>query len=332
MGQEIIKITSGTYHVCALLKDTTVKCFGHNSSGQLGNGSTTNSYDVPVDVKVSVSDVSPISGIWDINAGCYSTCLMVNKVPKCFGRNTAFQLGIANGGANVLYADTPTVNLPNDKEAVSVHVGCNTGHIVYSDNTVFSFGNNFEGTLGDGSTISGTNIIGGQDGENAVQMLFSFPSTSISAISGDYIESSGYGIHIFTSSGTFTVNSGTRDVEFIIIGGGGSGGIATSDCGGGGGGAGGYISSVVGELSGGGCSPVDKVTVTSGSYPIVVGAGGAAVVGHDIAGLNGGDSSAFGHTAIGGGGGSNRHTSPGKPKRKEEIIRSLECSSVVNNQ
>ncbi len=59
--------------------------------------------------------------------------------------------------------------------------------------------------------------------------------SDFSASGGDYTESGGYGIHTFTSSGTFTVNSGTRDVEFLIIAGGGSGGIATSgnDCGGG---------------------------------------------------------------------------------------------------
>ena len=56
-----------------------------------------------------------------------------------------------------------------------------------------------------------------------------------SASGGDYTESNGYGIHTFTSSGTFMVNAGTRDVEFLIIAGGGSGGIATSgnNCGGG---------------------------------------------------------------------------------------------------
>ena len=57
---------------------------------------------------------------------------------------------------------------------------------------------------------------------------------------------------------------------------------------------------------------MSKATVTSGSHSIVVGAGGAAVVGSNQAGLNGGNSSAFGHTAIGGGGGSNRDSIAGK--------------------
>ena len=30
------------YHTCALLSDTTVKCFGDNAFGQLGVGDTTN--------------------------------------------------------------------------------------------------------------------------------------------------------------------------------------------------------------------------------------------------------------------------------------------------
>jgi streptogramin lyase/alpha-tubulin suppressor-like RCC1 family protein len=37
------KISTGDAHSCALLADTTIKCWGYNAYGQLGNGTTTNS-------------------------------------------------------------------------------------------------------------------------------------------------------------------------------------------------------------------------------------------------------------------------------------------------
>jgi len=93
-----------------------------------------------------------------------------------------------------------------------------------------------------------------------------------------------YTIQTFTNSGNFIVPSGSTNVEVLIVGGGGSGG---GRHGGGGG--------------GGGVLHLTDVPVSTGSYSIVVGAGGPAVGGTSIDGVNGEDSSAFGETAKGGG-------------------------------
>src|SRR6056300_720227 len=77
-----------------------------------------------------------------------------------------------------------------------------------------------------------------------------------------------YRVHTFTSSGIFTVTSGSGEVEYLVVAGGG-GGSAT------GAGAGGYRCSVVGENSGGGVSAESKLFVTSQSYTVIVGAGGS---------------------------------------------------------
>lgn len=70
-----------------------------------------------------------------------------------------------------------------------------------------------------------------------------------------------------------------------------------------GGGGGGYISSVIGERSGRNTSPVPVLEPTGGTnYPITIGAGGAGTGGTSN-GNKGGNTSAFGYTAIGGGGG-----------------------------
>lgn len=115
-----------------------------------------------------------------------------------------------------------------------------------------------------------------------------------------------YKVHTFTTSGAFTVLSGTGLLEYLVIGGGGGGGGATR---GGGGGAGGYRCSVVGEASGGGTLAEARVTAVPGTYPVIVGAGGASGP-YDgtwefapSAGLSGGNSRFSNIESFGGGGG-----------------------------
>ena len=79
---------------------------------------------------VSSDPDSPLTGITDINAGFQSTCLVADGSPMCFGNNGNYQLGISNGGVDVLYPTEPTVTLSSDQEVISVHVGERTGHVV----------------------------------------------------------------------------------------------------------------------------------------------------------------------------------------------------------
>jgi hypothetical protein len=90
--------------------------------------------------------------------------------------------------------------------------------------------------------------------------------------------------NIELNSGTSTIGFAPLEVEYLIVAGGGSGGVGR----GGGGGAGGVLTG--------------SIEVSSGSYTIVVGAGGNAVT-NDNRGINGTNSSAFNLPAIGGGGG-----------------------------
>lgn len=119
---------------------------------------------------------------------------------------------------------------------------------------------------------------------------------SFYATGGAITDIAGYRVHTFTSSGTFTVSSGSKNIEYLVIAGGGCGG----GWGGGGGGAGGYRSSVIGEMSGGGASAESTFYVSEGSYVVTVGAGSP---GSSNPHVNGSNSSFDSIISLGGGSG-----------------------------
>ena len=92
-----------------------------------------------------------------------------------------------------------------------------------------------------------------------------------------------YKSHTFTSSGTFTVTTAGYFDIMLVAGGGGGGGYHA-----GGGGAGNVV--------------IINDTISTGSYSLVIGAGGTSQTGG--VGFNGANTTGFGETAFGGGGGS----------------------------
>ena len=128
-------------------------------------------------------------------------------------------------------------------------------------------------------------------------------SGTISATGGTTTLTGSYKYHVFTTSGSFTISSGSGTVNYLVVGGGGGGG----DRHGGGGGAGGIRTG--------------SWSATPATYTITVGAGGnhgATTEGGQIqygtpngAGSKGGDSSISTiATAYGGGGGGSYDGNP----------------------
>eukprot|EP01083_Nonionella_stella_P073290 198082_1 len=91
-----IQITAGSAHTCALSTMNKVKCFGHNSRGQLGYGDSIDRGSGSGQMGDNLTEVDLGSNFIPIQimCGAYHTCALSssNKV-KCFGLNDKGQLG-----------------------------------------------------------------------------------------------------------------------------------------------------------------------------------------------------------------------------------------------
>ena len=150
----IVAVSAGSAHSCALTSTGGVKCWGGNTSGQLGNDSVTNS-STPVDVLTSSSPITPLSGVTAISVGgSYSCALMSNGTVKCWGDAAYGQLG--NGNTN--NQKTPVSVLASVGVELSGVSAISTGTwhacALMSDGTVKCWGDNDNYQLGNNSPDS----------------------------------------------------------------------------------------------------------------------------------------------------------------------------------
>ena len=139
-GRTAVSVSLGQYHTCAVLDDGSLKCWGQNSQGQLGIGSTT-SQTTPqtVDLGTGRTAVS-------VSLGYGHTCAVLDDGSlKCWGQNYYGQLGI---GSTTQQTTPQTVDLGTGRTAVSVSLGGAHTCAVLDDGTLKCWGHNSQSQLG----------------------------------------------------------------------------------------------------------------------------------------------------------------------------------------
>src|SRR5437899_2559725 len=135
-------VDAGSFHICALLQDGTVRCWGLNDSGQLGDGSTNNS-STPVAV-AGVGGAAAVSG-----GGFHSCALLGNGAVQCWGRNDSGQLG---DPATTTFSSVAPVRVTGITTAIAVTAGGFHTCALLADGTVQCWGENDFGQLGNGTS------------------------------------------------------------------------------------------------------------------------------------------------------------------------------------
>lgn len=150
----VAAVAAGSSHTCALTTAGGVKCWGDNSSGELGDGTTTERH-IPVDVP------GLTSGVASVAAGRSHTCIAtLADGAKCWGRNDAGQLG--NGTVTDYLTPNPTptdvcANAACDSslsDVVSIAAGDSHTCALGAAGGVTCWGRNGDGQLGDGTTAN----------------------------------------------------------------------------------------------------------------------------------------------------------------------------------
>lgn len=138
----VVEVHGGEQHTCARKTDMTVVCWGDNSNGQLGDGTTT-ARSTPVQVVALNADVVELSvGRW-FNCARHATGAL-----SCWGMNGTGQLG--NGSKT---DSSRPVAVATISDAIQVAAGFQHACALGSTGVVSCWGSNALGQLGNGTNV-----------------------------------------------------------------------------------------------------------------------------------------------------------------------------------
>ncbi|MCB0912512.1 MAG: hypothetical protein KDB60_12935 [Propionibacteriaceae bacterium] len=147
-GTLVTDVSAGTSHTCAVA-DGTAFCWGLNSNGRLGNGTTTSS-----NVPVAVSTGGVLSGrtVTAVSAGDAHSCAVADGLAFCWGLNTNGRLGdgTTTSRATPVAVVGPVASTGN---VTAVSAG-STHSCAIADGAAYCWGNNGNGQLGNGGTAT----------------------------------------------------------------------------------------------------------------------------------------------------------------------------------
>jgi prepilin-type N-terminal cleavage/methylation domain-containing protein len=170
-NSDVAQIAAGGSHTCAV-KSGEVFCWGLNSAGQLGDGSTTGK-NTPVKVSAGMMINSSVT---QIVLGFNYTCALKDAEVFCWGSNGYAQLGdgtTTNRNTPVKVSDGAMVNSSVTQIAASVS-GYHT--CALKGGEVFCWGLNSAGQLGDASQTTWTTPV------KVVDVLDGFTNNTVSQV------------------------------------------------------------------------------------------------------------------------------------------------------
>jgi cysteine-rich repeat protein len=145
-----VAIAGGGAHTCAVFENGDARCWGFNTSGQLGLGNsatvTAIGDDETLEGLAKVELVAPVNGL---GLGVLQTCVRVSGQLRCWGAGVYGQLGlsaVANIGDNELPLDVPAVMLGG--EPVLLAIGGYHGCAILATGKLRCWGRNDSGQLG----------------------------------------------------------------------------------------------------------------------------------------------------------------------------------------
>lgn len=197
LSGRVVSVSVGTTSTCAVTDDGSVDCWGDNTSGKLGDG-TTKASMVPVQVVGLTGAATSVSVGFD-----FACALMADAGVQCWGSNSSGQLAIDLKK----YSSGPTA-VAGLTAVKSISVGGSTACAVTGDGSAKCWGENKFGALGNGSTDSSSNVPAVVSGLDRGVSAIAMGGTSACAIASGAVMCWGYNNNGTLGNGS-TANSST---------------------------------------------------------------------------------------------------------------------------
>lgn len=140
----VASVSAGLDRTCVLTTGNAIKCWGRNTYGELGNGTTSDS-----PAPVNVTGLS--SGAVAVSTGGYHTCALTTAGGvKCWGDNADGDLGNGSTGNS----STPVDVVGLSSGVATVSAGYLHTCALTTAGGVKCWGDNFYGELGDATTVN----------------------------------------------------------------------------------------------------------------------------------------------------------------------------------
>jgi alpha-tubulin suppressor-like RCC1 family protein len=151
-GRTAMAIAGDGAHTCAILDNGRVRCWGSNTSGQLGYPNTGDIGDDETPGSIGPVNLGAGRTAGAITASGDHTCVILdNGKVRCWGDNFSGQLGYPNTG-DIGDDETPgsvgPVNLGTGRTAVAIAAGDDHTCALLDNGTVRCWGSNSDGQLG----------------------------------------------------------------------------------------------------------------------------------------------------------------------------------------
>ncbi len=219
LGSGIVQVAAGGTFALALTSDGTVWGWGSNGAGQLGDGTTT--------YRTTPVQVTGLSGIIAVSAGVdQSLALRSDGTVWTWGGNRYGQLGIGVTGPAQLTA----VQVPGLNAVTKISAGGLFSLALRADGTVWSWGYNASGELGNGTSADSdipvqatglSRVIGIAAGADSSLAIRTNPKTGGSAVwawGSNYAGQVGDGTHTDRLTPEPVIGIGTTSFVGLAVG------------------------------------------------------------------------------------------------------------------
>ncbi|XP_060103053.1 probable E3 ubiquitin-protein ligase HERC6 [Heteronotia binoei] len=182
---KVIQVTCGHYHSIALTKDGRVFSWGQNVYGQLGIGKEDSSHGQPQ--HVSALNGIPLAQV--AAGGAHSFALSLSGIAYGWGRNNMHQLGLSQSDPKEQVFKPHSVAALRSLHVIYISCGAEHTAVLTQDGSVFTFGDDSAGQLGQSSSPqkTGPQRVDGIGGLVSLLACGSYHTLAYVATSGELI-------------------------------------------------------------------------------------------------------------------------------------------------